>query len=419
MSQKYLRWGIGGIVIVLFSVGLFVAGFVSGVSVRGLPALANVVGSPSDTPIVQTAPQVNTQVNAGEAEDIDQTFAPFWEAWDLLHEEFVEQPLDDTKLMQGAIRGMMEASGDKHTSYMDPGEYQLFMTGLSGQLEGIGAYVDTTNDTLSIVSPLPGSPAEAAGLLPGDKIIKVDGEDVTGLPGTEVIFKVRGPAGTTVHLEVEREGHADLLKFEVVRARITIPSVETEMLDDGIAYVKINEFGDQTAEDLIAALKPMMEQNPKGLVLDLRNNGGGYLSSAVSVASQFLPDGRILIERYGDGREVPFDVERGGLATGVPMVVLINKGSASASEIVAGAIQDHDRGLLVGETSYGKGSVQLPHELDNDQGAVRITVAYWLTPNGRHIQDVGLTPDKPVELSDADRQAKLDPQLDAAVELLK
>jgi carboxyl-terminal processing protease len=190
------------------------------------------------------------------------------------------------------------------------------------------------------------------------------------------------------------------------------------MLEDNIGYVELFTFGDSTNEELEKALKELMSQNPAGIVLDLRNNGGGYRDTAIEVASQFIGDGTIMYEEFGDGRKEVFEAKRGGLATDVPLVVLINEGSASASEIVAGAIQDYQRGYLVGMTSFGKGSVQNYIDLDNKQGAVRITIARWLTPLGRQIHSIGLQPDFPVEITEEDLAADLDPQLDQAVKVL-
>jgi carboxyl-terminal processing protease len=203
-----------------------------------------------------------------------------------------------------------------------------------------------------------------------------------------------------------------------VRAKIVIPSVESKMLDGGIAYVKINGFGEKTTSELKAQLKSLMSQNPKGVVLDLRGNPGGYRDTAVEVVSQFIGEGTVLIQQYGDGREETFEAKPGGLATDVPLAVLIDKGSASASEIVAGAIQDFKLGTIVGEQSYGKGTVQDWRPLTGDQGTVRITIARWLTPDGRSINKQGIAPDVEVIMTRADRDAKLDPQLDAAVRLL-
>jgi carboxyl-terminal processing protease len=345
----------------------------------------------------------------------DELMAPFWEAWEILHDEFVDQPLDDGSLVQGAIRGMVDSLGDPHSSYMDPDEYLQANLPLDGEYEGIGAWVDADGAFLTIISAMPGSPAERGGLKPGDQVIGVDGEDVTGLDGNLVIRKVLGPAGTSVRLTIRREAVPDPIDLEIVRERIDLASVEGEMLDGDIGYIRLLSFGAQTADDLDRELADLLDQDPHGLILDLRGNGGGFLHTAVDVASQFLSEGVVLSERFGDGQETIYEVEGGGRATQIALVVLIDGGSASASEIVAGAIQDHDRGLLVGVTSFGKGSVQNWIELNDDQGAVRVTIARWYTPDGRQIHEVGLTPD--VEVLAAE-DGQTDPQLNEAIELL-
>jgi carboxyl-terminal processing protease len=362
-------------------------------------------------------PATSTQQAAGPTQE-QTMFAPFWEAWDLVHKQYVDQPVDDLKLMQGAIRGMVAALGDAHSNYMTPEEYQIASTDLTGELEGIGAQVEGAGDYLRIVSPFPGSPAEKAGLQPRDLIVKVDGQDVGGLGEAKIISLVRGPAGSKVHLTIQREGSASLLEFDVIRAKITLPSVESKMLDGNVAYVKLNDFGAKTPDELNSALKTLLAQKPVGLVLDLRGNPGGYVDTAISVASQFIPSGVIMRARYNDGSEQTHQAIAGGLATNIPMVVLVNKGSASASEIVSGAIQDYGRGKIVGETSYGKGSEQQLTPLRGNNGVVRITVAHWFTPKGRSIEKVGITPDVTVTLTADDTAAKRDPQLDAAVKLL-
>jgi carboxyl-terminal processing protease len=313
---------------------------------------------------------------------------------------------------------MIDALGDDHSSYMDPKTYQDANDSLAGEYEGIGAWVDTTADYLTIISPIPGSPADKAGMEPGDKIIAIDGEDMTGIDAELVRQRVLGPAGSTVVLTVAREGESEPLEFSITRDKIVIKSATGEMLENNIGYVQITTFGDKTTPELRAALAELMAQNPKGLVIDLRNNGGGYLQTSVEVASEFIGDGVILYEQYGDGERTTYRALTDGQATEIPLIVLINEGTASASEIVAGAIQDYGRGKLVGVTSYGKGSVQNWVPLNNNQGAVRVTIAKWLTPNERTIHGEGLQPDVEVERTDEERQSDIDSQLEKAIEVL-
>jgi len=404
--------------VLIVALGSFAGGFVTGHLLPfgniPIPGIAQI---PEATPEPFT-PAPDQQ--SATPEELQALFAPFWEAWNLIHQNFVDQPVDDVALMRGAIDGMMQALGDQHSTYMDPEEYKQANEGLEGSYEGIGAYVDTTADYLTVTSPITGSPAEEAGLLPGDKIIGIDGEDMTGIDAELARRKVLGPAGTTVVLTIFREGEDAPFDVSIVRARIVIASAEGEMLEGNIAYLQVTTFGPNTMPELSAALQELMPQNPKAIILDLRNNGGGYLQTSVEVTSQFIAEGVVLYEQYGDGTRTTYEVVPGGMATDsdIPMIVLINEGSASASEIVAGALQDSGRAKLLGTVSYGKGSVQNWIPLSNENGAVRITIAKWLTPNENTIHEIGLTPDYPVELTEEDRKADKDPQLDEAVRLL-
>ena len=399
--SRFFRAALTLALVFMFGAAMFAGGFLAG-HFTALP----------ESPLTRLIPP---PARGGTPAGLEATFAPFWEAWDLVHREYVDQPVDDIKLMQGAISGMLDSLGDQHTGYISPAEYKLDQTIQTGELEGIGATVEKSGDYAKIVSPIPGSPADAAGLRPEDLIVKVDRVDVAGKSLTEIVSLVRGPAGTRVHLTIRRQGHVDPLEFDLVRAKITIPSVESKMLEGDVAYVKINSFGDKTTGELKDALKSLMRRKPAAMVLDLRGNPGGLLDTAIEVASQFIPDGVVMRERFGDGREMTYQALSGGLATEVRLVVLIDKGSASASEIVAGAIQDRKRGTVVGETSYGKGSVQDWHRLQGENGAVRVTIARWLTPNGRSIHQQGIAPDIAVELTEADHAARRDPQLDRAI----
>jgi carboxyl-terminal processing protease len=357
----------------------------------------------------------------GTPTDLQSLFKPFWQVWNVVHQMYVDQPVDDTKLMQGAINGMMQSLGDPHSTYMIQQEYIDATSQLAGSYAGIGAYVDTNGQWLTITKPMPNSPAEKVGLQAGDQVIAIDGQDMTGIAPEAVRQKVLGPASSTVTLTIQRPGETQPLDVQITRQVIVVPSVTSKMLDNNIAYIPISTFGDNTANDLHQQLAALLAQNPKGLILDLRDNGGGYLDTAISVASEFIPSGVIVTEQAGDGTKTPYNAIPGGLATdssSLPMVVLVNGYSASASEIVAGALQDTGRAKLVGETTYGKGSVQDWVPLANNQGAVRVTIARWLTPNGRTIDKKGLTPDVVVTMTQDDITAGRDPQLDAAVQQL-
>jgi len=414
MKTKTVPITIAVIVSAILAIGIFSAGLVLGtiLSQAGTTLLTN-----TNTPIASwfTEP---TAIPSTPLEEEEVLFKPFWQVWNLVHEEYVDQPLDDKALMRGAINGALESIGDPQTSYMDPDEFIQANIPLIGSYEGIGAWVDTDGEYLTIISPMPGSPAERAGMKPGDEVVAIDGEDMTGVDGNIVIRKVMGPAGSTVLLTVRRAEVPELLEFEVVREQIDVSSVESEILEDGIGYVRILSFSGETISELRSALRELIEEEPSGMILDLRGNGGGFLDSAIDVSSEFIADGLILTEKFGDGVEETYDSSGNGLATDLPLVVLINAGSASASEIVAGAIQDYERGVLVGETSFGKGSVQFWLELDDDEGALRVTVARWYTPEGRLIDQKGLIPDFEVILTEEDFEAERDPQLDKAIEVL-
>ena len=403
---------LGALVAVVLLVGAFSGGILVG----------NFLPDGSQLPVVSDwlpfASGPTTEQQEATPAELQTLFKPFWEAWNIVHEQYVDQPVDDVALMQGAIRGMMEALGDEQTFYMEPRVYQNETSSLQGSYEGIGAYVDTDGDYLTIVSPIEGSPASAAGLQPGDKVIAIDGEDMTGIAPEEARLRVLGPEGTTVTLTVVRKGEQGPLEFVIRRAEIIVRSAEGKMLEDGIGYMDINSFGDKTTSELHQALDDLMTRNPRGIIIDLRNNPGGYLTTAVEVSSEFIDKGVILYEQFGDGRRQEYEALGNGQATDIPLVVLVNEGSASASEILAGALQDYGRATLVGVQSYGKGSVQNWQPLSNNQGAARVTIAKWLTPDERAIDHIGLTPDVIVEMSADDFKAGRDPQLDTAVETL-
>jgi carboxyl-terminal processing protease len=392
-----------GCIVVIMLIGGTSLGFVAGRASASLP-VAMPLGLPSTTDNA-----VNTST--------DELFMPFWEAWQIVQDQYLVQPVDNEKMMQGAIRGMMDSLGDPHSGYMDPVEYDDATAPLEGY-SGIGAWVNTEGEFLTITEPMRDSPAEAAGLQGGDQIIAIDGEDMSGTLPELARQKVLGEAGTQLILTIRREGVEEPFDVTLTRAQINIPSTESRMLENDIAYLRLNSFSNTTGSEIRTALQDLMAQNPKGLILDLRYNSGGYLDAAIQVGSEFIKDGVVAYEEYSDGNRETFDASGKGIATDIPMVVLVNEWSASASELVAGALQDHGRAKLVGVTTFGKGTVQNWIGLSDNEGAIRVTIARWLTPNERNVTDTGLTPDVEVPIPEEDTQAEVDIQLEKAVEVL-
>jgi carboxyl-terminal processing protease len=350
----------------------------------------------------------------GSSIESEEAFEPFWETLELIHEEYFEQPLDNDELAKGAIDGMLATLDDPNTRYLPPEQEHAAREAMEGNLEGIGAEVSSVDGAIVIVAPYEGSPAESAGILPGDIIREADGTPLTGISPSEAASFVRGPAGTPVLLLIEREG--ELFEVEVIRGVIKIPSVRGETIVDEIVYVRLSRFANDTEQELVAVIEEFVDDSTRGIILDLRGNPGGSLTTAVDVADHFLSKGMILVERFGNGKEIEFESDDQGDAQELPLVVLVNQGSASASEVVAGAIQDRDRGSLIGDTSFGKGTVQVWKSLSND-GGIRITVARWLTPDGEWVHETGLEPDYLVSLPDTEEEFS-DTQLQAAVDLI-
>ncbi|RMF33185.1 MAG: S41 family peptidase, partial [Chloroflexi bacterium] len=313
--------------------------------------------------------------------------------WEILQKDFYGELPDEREMTYAAIRGMLETLNDPYTSFLEPEIAAIEREDASGTFEGIGAMVRMNEQGfLEIVWPFEGQPADKAGLRPGDVIIAVDGQSIEGYSIYEAITLIRGPEGTDVVLTVQREGVEEPFDVVVTRARIDIPLVRSTMLEGGIAYVSLFDFSSQAKEQLEETLRDLLAQNPKGLIFDLRGNPGGFLQEAVDVADLFLDEGVVLIERDAHGGENVYRSGPKGIAQEIPLVVLVNGGSASAAEIVAGAIQDRGRGILIGQRTFGKGSVQLPRTL-SDGSELRVTIARWFTPNDRAIHGQGLTPD--------------------------
>lgn len=343
-------------------------------------------------------------------------FAPFWETWDLVHARYYDLPVDDDLLTEGAIDGMLAVLGDDHTRYLSPADEEAARQTMSGEFQGIGAEVEERDGYIAVVSPIEGSPAEAAGLQPGDRLLMADGVDLTGMNVMDAAALVRGPAGTAVLLLIGRGDEE--FELEITRDVVELKSVRSEIMDGNIAYLRLNRFGDKSDEELSEALAELMAANPDGLILDLRRNPGGSLPTAVDIADEFLPTGIILRERFGNNNERLYESTDKGLAENVPLVVLIDEGSASASEVLAGAIHDENRGTLIGQTSYGKGTVQTWQGLSNG-GGVRLTIARWLTPDETWVHKEGIDPDYFIPLPEFDPDVEFeDTQLQAALDYL-
>jgi carboxyl-terminal processing protease len=344
-----------------------------------------------------------------------------WTAWRTLLQHYIApEKIDAQKLVLGAAEGLVRAVGDPYTVFMSPTDSKDFRQSLNGSLEGIGAELTERDKLIVVAAPLKGSPAEKAGILPEDIILEVNGEATDGWSLNQVVSKVRGPRGTSVTLTLYRKGATAPIKVTIKREAITIPSVDSRLIDvEGgqVGYVELSQFGDHSTEEVRNALQEFRSKKIKGLILDLRYNGGGYLEGAIDLSSMFLREGKVVsVERRNTPTEV-HEVSGNPVYPDVPMVVLMNEGSASASEITAGALQDNKRATVIGVKSFGKGTVQEVIELPGGS-ALRVTVAKWLTPNGKDLSKEGIHPDYVVERTIEQLQKQQDPQLDAALEFL-
>jgi len=349
---------------------------------------------------------------------------PVWKAWRLLEERYVPatttDPLSDQDRVWGMIEGLASAYGDPYTVFMPPRESKSFEEEISGSFGGVGIEIGMRDKILTVIAPLKGTPGEKAGLRAGDRIVEIDGVSTYEMSIDESIERIRGEVGTDVVFKIAREGESDFLTIAVTRDTIEIPTIDTEMHDDGIFVISLYNFGGTALDETRRALREFYTSRADKLVLDLRGNPGGYLDIAIEIASYFLPIGTpVVLEDRGQGdmlihRSKGYNV----IGKDVEVVVLIDQGSASASEIVAGALRDHDRATLIGQQTFGKGSVQELIDV-TPETSIKITVARWLTPNGTSLSLGGLLPDHEVELSREDIEAERDPQLDVAFEYLK
>jgi len=355
------------------------------------------------------------QPREGEA----QSLGVFWESWHILDEEYLGDLPSDLERAYGAAHGMVATFGDPYTVFVEPQPRELERDELRGQFGGIGAWVAQDDDGNIVVTPMKDRPADLAGIFEGDMIVGVDGQDVGELSRDEVVALIRGPVGTVVTLSIQRGSSADVLVFEIEREIVELPTVAYRMLEGyaDAAYVSIRLISQRTPDELSDALRDLRQKGARRLVLDLRHNPGGGLLASVEVASEFLSGGVVLYEQRKDGQEKPYRASSSGLALDWPLVVLVDGASASGAEIIAGALQDHGRAPLVGEQTFGKGSVQHVHEL-SDGSSLHATVARWLTPHRNHLDQQGLTPDETVVFAEDDVESARDPQLERAIALL-
>lgn len=420
---------ITGFLFVILALGLIAGAFTGGVIVGRLtnqPVASAPEPLPTATytpqlPVVETtvAPTLQPETPGPNAAPSDGAldYEMLRTVLDILERQFYGGLPDQETLSYGAIRGLLFTLDDPYTTFIEPEIAAIWNQDATGQFEGIGATVRLREDGyLEIVRPLPGHPAEAAGIQAGDLVLSVDEVSILGLGLYEAIGLIRGPAGSQVTLEMARPGEREPFTVTVKRARIEMPTVETRMLENNIGYILLTEFDDTATTRVTAALESLMAQGAVGLVFDLRDNPGGFLSQAIQVSDLFLDAGIVAIERDSSGLEQKFPSRTGGLGEAIPMVVLVNGGSASASEIVAGALQDRGRAVLIGEPTLGKGSVQMPHNL-SDGSQLRVTIARWYTPNNNSIHGEGLTPDIEVPYPN-DTPVGEDPQLERAMQYL-
>lgn len=393
------------ILIFLSSISFFILGFF----------ISTIYGD-SDKPINEIIIKQSTSGSSSEG------LSTLYEAYNFINDEYYDRSkIDINKMNDETIKSLIKTLDDKHSSYVSPEKWQIASSDLTGSYQGIGAYVDMANDQsgVIIVSPIDGGPAEAMGIKGGDKITKVDGESIVGLSLNEAINLIRGPEGSSVLLTIERIGEFEPIEIKVIREKINQSSVQKDLLPDtNYAKIRINQYTESTPDELLEALEEAInEDNSKGIILDIRNNPGGLLGSAVNATALFLEEELITYEIDAKGKKTMWKAgNEVGKYSKIPLVTLVNSNSASGSEVMAGALQDYGRSVLIGEKTYGKGSVSLVRNLSNG-GGMFLTNAHWFTPNGREIHEVGIEPDVVITLPESSSKSSefYDTQIDAAI----
>lgn len=360
-----------------------------------------------------------TLENTSAPEGVNVDFGLFWKAWNILKERHIDRDkLDAQKMVYGAISGMLRATGDPYTSFFDPEERKAFSEDLGGSFEGIGAELSIKDNLLTVIAPLDESPAQKAGLRAGDRILKIDDNIISDMTIDESVSLIRGKKGTEVRLTILPKEEQNTKEITIIRNTIEVKSVKFEFKDGGIVVIEITKFGENTDKEFNDVVSKVLSNNVKGIILDLRNNPGGLLDKSIKIASKMIPKGKVVvIEEDSFGKKSDFKTLGGDVLSQIPTVVLIDEGSASASEILAGALRDDQKITLVGMKSFGKGSVQELISLGDS--SVKITIAKWLTPNGDYIMEKGINPDIEVKMTAEDYKDNKDPQLDKAIEILK
>lgn len=349
--------------------------------------------------------------------DVD--FNLFWDVWDMINEQYYEEDIPETQLFYGALYGIVASLGDPHTVFFTPEVADEFQEELNGKFEGIGAEIGIRNDTLTVIAPLDDSPALKAGLQPKDLILNIDGEETEGMSLSKAVSLIRGKEGTEVVLTIYRDGLTEAKDISIIRDAIKVKSLTLEFKDGNIAYVKIRQFNNQTIPLFNDAILEILKKSDvAGIILDLRYNPGGYLQGAIDVSGEWVNGEVVVKERLRNGEEVLHRADKQDRLSGYETVVLVNAGSASGSEIVAGALQDLDRATIIGTQTFGKGSVQKLNNL-RDGSSVKLTIAKWFTPNGNTIEGDGITPDIVVEMSEDDYNNYRDPQVDRAIDIIR
>ena len=361
---------------------------------------------------------VENKAPSSQNEKID--FSLFWKVWDIVKEKHVDRnKLDAQKMVYGAINGMLRATGDSYSNFFNPKESEIFSDDIAGSFEGIGAELGIKDEILTVIAPLEGSPAQKAGIRSGDKILKIDEKSSLELTIDEAVDLIRGKKGTQVKLNVLHDGDQETVDIVVTRETIKLDSVKIEFKNDDIAYLKIIKFSDDVDVQFNLAMNKIIAAKSKGIILDLRDNPGGLLDKSISIASRMMPkDNVVVLEEDNKGEKNSLYTAGGDKLSSIPTVILINEGSASASEILAGALRDNRELTLIGEKTFGKGSVQQLIDLPGGS-SVKITVAKWLTPKGDYIMEKGISPDVEVKMTNDDYENKRDPQLDKAMEIIK